>query len=68
MLLFNFDLKFGKNIKNKVGRVNLALQNLYYFEKYSKNKNYQFFPKKNYISKKRTFQLFGTTFYFSLPH
>ena len=39
-----------------------------YFEKYSKNKNFQYFPKKSYNSKKRIFQLFGTTFYFSLPH
>ena len=42
-------------------------QNLFY-GKYSKNKIFQFFPKKSYNSKKRTLQLFGTTFYFSPLH
>ena len=42
-------------------------QNLF-FGKYSKNKIFQFFPKKSYNSKKRTLQLFGTTFYFSPLH
>ena len=42
-------------------------QNLF-FGKYSKNKIFQFFSKKSYNSKKRTLQLFGTTFYFSPPH
>ena len=39
-----------------------------FFGKYLKNKIFQFFSKKSYNSKKRTLQLFGTTFYFSLPH
>ena len=42
-------------------------QNLF-LGKYSKNKIFQFFSKKSYNSKKRTLQLFGTTFYFSPPH
>jgi hypothetical protein len=57
---------FGLRMGVRMGMV-LIYNQLLISGKYSKNKIFQSFPKKSYKSKKRTLQLFGTTFYFS-PH